>query len=86
MFWKPLAYKVNGMGFAEFVKITEGFVRALEKEGLVTGVPDDNMLMAAMVGMTPKQFQDAARWMCATGDAEGMGRMVAGFNRAAGVG
>ncbi len=85
MFWKPLPYRVNGMGFGEFVKITEGFVRTLEQEGLVTGVPDDNMLMAAMVGMTPKQFRDAARWMCATGDADGMGRMVAGFNKAAGV-
>jgi radical SAM superfamily enzyme YgiQ (UPF0313 family) len=83
MFWKPLPYKVNGMAFSEFVKITEGFVRTLEQNGVLTGVPDDNMLMAALVGMSPREFRDTARWLCATGDAEGMQRLVTGFNRAA---
>lgn len=81
-FWKPLPYKLNGMGFREFSRITAEFAAALEAEGILTNVPDDNLLMAELSGMTPRQFRDQARWWCATGDVKGMEEFVVRYNRA----
>lgn len=83
MFWEPLPYKLNGMAFNEFTAITAKFVATLEANGILTNVPDDNALMASLVGMTPRQFRDQARWWCATGDARAMAQFVAQHNRGA---
>jgi pyruvate-formate lyase-activating enzyme len=86
-FWEPLPYSIhNGagekLGFAEMIRQTGRFVAALEANGILTGVPDDNLLMAHLVGMSPRQFRDAARLWCATGDAEALGRFVCAVNHA----
>jgi radical SAM superfamily enzyme YgiQ (UPF0313 family) len=80
-FWKPLPYKINGMSFGEFVQITMRFVGALEKEGILTNVPDDNMLMAKLAGMNPRELRDQARLWCAGGDVEAMRRFVVSYNQ-----
>ena len=82
-FWKPLPYKVNGMTFGEFTQITAQFVARLEADGILTNVPDDNVLMAELAGMGLREFRDAARLWCATGDAASMARFVAAHNAGA---
>ena len=80
-FWKPLPYRLNGMDFSEFVKITGWFSQQLEAAGILTGVPDDNILMAELAGMPLKMLRDAARLWCASGNAPAMGQFVQAFNR-----
>ena len=83
-FWRPLPYKLNGMEFREFTRQTGLFVAALEEEGILTNVPDDNLLMAAVVGIAPRQFRDQARWWSAAGDVRGMEEFVRRYNAGAG--
>jgi hypothetical protein len=80
-FWQPLPYRVNGMDFAQFTAVTGRFAAALEAEGILTGVPDDNLLMASVAGLAPRQFRDLARLWCASGDAGAMDRFISTFNR-----
>lgn len=82
-FWKPLPYKLNGMPFNQFAALTGKFIAALEAQGILTNVPDDNMLMAHLAGMSPRQFRDAARLWCAAGDAAAVADFVRRFNAAA---
>lgn len=79
-YWKPLSYGVNGLSYAEFTGLTARFAGALEQAGLLTGVPDDNVLLADLAGMTPRDFRDHARLWCLTGDAEAMAEMVTRVN------
>ncbi len=85
-FWKPLPYRMNGMGFSEFTRITGRFAAALEAEGILTNVPDDNMLMAELAGMGPREFRDQARAWCAAGLVAPMEQFVRRYNEAATVG
>lgn len=82
-FWKPLPYKLNGRSFDEFIKITLGFAAKLEANGLLTNVPDDNMLMAELTGMDYRAFRDGARAWCALGLADALQQFVSRFNSAA---
>jgi len=82
-FWKPLSYKVNGMSFHEFTQITAQFAGRLEAAGILTGVPDENLMMAHVTGMSPREFRDRARFWCAAGDVPAMQRFVAAYNDAA---
>ena len=87
-YWKPLPYKlVDGEGqlldFAGMTRLTGEFIGTLEAQGLLTGVPDDNLLMAHLAGMPPRVFRDQARFWCASGDAAAMGRFVEAHNRGA---
>ncbi|MGD9496574.1 MAG: radical SAM protein [Armatimonadota bacterium] len=79
--WQELPYRLNGASFREFTAITMRFIAELEASGILTGVPDDNALIAQCAGMTPREFRDLARVWCAIGDAEAMGEMVARANR-----
>jgi len=79
-YWQPPPYEVNGMTFSEFSAVTAKFAADLEANGILTGVPDDNALIARCAGMTPREFRDCGRLWCATGDAEEMGEMVAQAN------
>jgi radical SAM superfamily enzyme YgiQ (UPF0313 family) len=87
-FWKPLPYKLHdGAGrlldFAAMTRLTGEFIGTIEAHGLLTGVPDDNLLMAHLAGVHPRAFRDQARIWCATGDAAALGRFVEAHNRAA---
>jgi radical SAM superfamily enzyme YgiQ (UPF0313 family) len=82
-YWEPLPYRVNGLDYREFTALTGRFVGALEQAGILTGVPDDNVLLAELAGMTPREFRDQARLWCLTGDAEAMQAMVARVNQKA---
>ncbi|MGC9318494.1 MAG: B12-binding domain-containing radical SAM protein [Armatimonadota bacterium] len=79
--WEPVPYRVNGMDFRQFTRLTTQFSMALEEAGILTAVPDDNALIAHCAGMAPRRFRDLARLWCAVGDAEAMGEMVATANR-----
>ncbi len=82
-YWAPLPYRVNGLDYRKFAALTERFVGALEQAGILTGVPDDNVLLAELAGMTPRDFRDHARLWCLTGDAEAVAEMVAKVNEGA---
>ncbi len=79
--WEEVPYRVNGMTFREYTRLTVEFTRALEQSGILTSVPDDNVLIADYAGMEPRQFRDLSRLWCTIGDAEAMGQMVATANR-----
>lgn len=79
-FWTPLPYKVNGMSFAEFTRITMWFGGELEKAGLLTNFSHTLAAIAQSAGMPARQLRDAAQLWCVTGDAEAMGAMVARAN------
>ena len=79
-YWEPLPYKVNGMNFGEFTALTTRFAASLEASGILTGVPDDNALIAHCAGISPREFRDQARLWCLTGDAEAMAQMVRAAN------
>ena len=80
-FWEAPPYKVNAMSFGEFTALTMKFTRALEKAGILTGVPDDMALIAHCAGMTGRLMRDRARLWCLTGDAAPMADMVERANR-----
>lgn len=82
-FWKALPYKLNGRTFREFSALTGRFVAMVEQSGLVTGIPDDNILMAQLAGMEPRQFRDLARVWCLTGNVGAMEQFVQAHNRGA---
>ena len=82
-YWKPLPYRLNGMDYREFSALTAEFVARLEGAGILTGVPDDNYLLAELAGMPVREFRDQARLWCLTGDAEAMAATVARVNREA---
>ena len=79
-YWDPLPYKINGMDFREFTALTTAFAGRLEASGILTGVPDDNALIAHCAGMSPREFRDRARLWCLTGDAEAVAQMVSAAN------
>jgi radical SAM superfamily enzyme YgiQ (UPF0313 family) len=82
-YWKPLPYRLNGMDYREFSARTAQFVARLEAAGILTGVPDDNYLLAELAGRPVREFRDQARLWCLTGDAEAMAETVAQVNRRA---
>ena len=82
-YWKPLPYRINGLDFHQFIALTARFVGALEQAGLLTAVPDDNVLLAELAGMTPRSFRDHARLWHLTGDAEAVAEMVQKVNAGA---
>jgi radical SAM superfamily enzyme YgiQ (UPF0313 family) len=79
-YWDPAPYTLGGMSFAEFTALTAEFAAELERNGVLTGLPDDNALIARCAGMTPREFRDRGRLWCTIGDAEAMGEMVAQAN------
>ncbi len=79
--WEEPPYTLDGKSFREFTQETMEFTGALEQAGILTQVPDDNVLIAECAGMGVREFRDASRLWCTIGDAEAMGQMVARANR-----
>lgn len=81
-YWQPLPYKVNGMSFHEFTGVTMKFGMQLEMAGLLTNFSHTLAAIAKSAGLPPRQLRDLAQLWCVTGDAEGMGEMIARANGA----
>lgn len=79
-FWDPLPYKLNGLSFREFTALTIRFGGRLEAAGLLTNFSHTLAAIARSAGMPARQLRDAAQLWCVTGDAEGMGAMIARAN------
>lgn len=79
-YWQPLPYKVNGMSFHEFTGVTMKFGMQLEMAGLLTNFSHTLAAIAKSAGLPPRQLRDLAQLWCVTGDAEGMGEMIARAN------
>ena len=79
--WKDLGYKIDGKKFKEFSKETMLMIEDIEEIGILTGISDDQFLMAAFAGMTPEEFRDRNREYFFTGDFEKIGEMVEKINR-----
>ena len=79
-FWSPLPYKLNGMSFRKFTRITEGFASRLQSSGLVTQMTDDIALVSSVLGIETAEFKTMTARAVWTGDFEKMGEIVATFN------
>ncbi len=56
-FWSPLPYKLNGMSFRQFARVTEQFALKLESNGLVTQLTDDIALVGSVLGIDLVEFK-----------------------------
>jgi len=79
-FWAPLPYRLNGMRFRKFARVTEEFACRLERSGLVTQLTDDIALVGSTLGFNPKEFKKITAKAMWTGDWEKMAEIVANFN------
>ncbi len=79
-FWSPLPYRLNGMAFRRFARITEQFALKLEAGGLVTQLTDDIAMVGSVLGMEPAEFKTLTARAMWTGDWEKMAEVVASFN------
>jgi radical SAM superfamily enzyme YgiQ (UPF0313 family) len=79
--WKDPGYRIDGEKFREFSRETMEMIMDIEKIGILTGVSDDQFLMAQLAGMTPKEFRDKNRECFLAGDYEKIAEMVEGINR-----
>jgi len=78
--WKPLPYTLNGKSSKELFRECERFVRELEREGILTHVPHEIVLMAHALGEDLKGFRDRCRASFLSGDVEGVAEMVDRIN------
>jgi radical SAM superfamily enzyme YgiQ (UPF0313 family) len=79
--WDPLPYRVNGRSFAELVEVASSVSSGLERQGVLTGVNDSLLIVARELGRPARELRDLNRRLFMTGDAEGIGQLVAEFNR-----
>ncbi|MBN2331033.1 MAG: B12-binding domain-containing radical SAM protein [Candidatus Aenigmarchaeota archaeon] len=79
-FWSPLPYRLNGMRFRKFARITEQFALKLERNGLVTQLTDDIAMVGSVLGMEPMGFKQVTARAMWTGDWEKMAEVVSEFN------
>lgn len=79
-FWSPLPYRLNGMKFRKFARITEQFALRLERNGLVTQLTDDIAMVGSVLGYDQQEFKELTARAIWTGDWEKMAEIVAAFN------
>lgn len=79
-FWSPLPYRLNGMSFRQFARVTEQFALKLESNGLVTQITDDIAMVGAVLGIEPAEFKKLSARAMWTGDWEKMAEIVTTFN------
>jgi radical SAM superfamily enzyme YgiQ (UPF0313 family) len=78
--WDPLPYKMNGKPCQAIFKESSEFVQILEREGLVTQIADDILLMANYAGMSARKFRDEMRDYLLTGNYLAVEKMVKKIN------
>jgi hypothetical protein len=79
-FWRPLPYRIDGQSYKQFSSRTEQFVRDLERDGTVTGMGHDLVLMAHATDLSLREFRDRTRRDFFTGDADAAQEMVDRIN------
>jgi radical SAM superfamily enzyme YgiQ (UPF0313 family) len=79
-FWAPLPYRLDGMSFRRFARITERFAARLEKVGLVTQLTDDIAMVASVLDVEPREFKELTARAMWTGDWETIADVVSSFN------
>ena len=79
-FWSPLPYKLNGMRFRKFARITESFALRLESDGLITQLTDDIALVGSVLSIEMKEFKKITAGAMWTGDGERMAEIISRFN------
>ena len=79
--WKDPGYKIDGKKFKKFSRETMRMIKDIEEIGILTGISDDQFLMAAFSGITPEEFRDKNREYFFTGDHEKIGEMIEKINR-----
>jgi magnesium-protoporphyrin IX monomethyl ester (oxidative) cyclase len=80
--WKPHPlYYLNGKPFADVAMEATEFVGHCERQGMLTQVTDEVLLMADCAGMDAREFRDLSNRCLARGDADGMAQLVERVNR-----
>jgi len=80
--WETLDdYKLNGKTFRENARESDNFERALEREGFLTRVADEMLLISKYSGMDPKEFRDKSNEYLSTGNYEEIAKIVKEINR-----
>ena len=80
-FWSKLPYTVDGKSFRIVTRETEAFVRDLEHNEILVGVPDDMFLLSRLTGIEPKELRDKCREWFYCGDVEAIDELVELANR-----
>ena len=75
-FWNPLPVKISGKSFSEYIQETGKMIFALEEEGILTDITDEQALLAKYSGMSPLDFRNTCREIFYTGNAEKMHDIV----------
>lgn len=82
--WKPLPYTLDGKSSRQLIRECEEFAEEIEREGIVTNLSHELVLMADALGLRNdlKHFRDRCRALFFSGDVEGITSMVSRINRA----
>jgi hypothetical protein len=80
--WRQFAdYNLNGKSLKQIGQETAAFVQALERQGLVTQLFDQTLLIAEYSGMTAREFGQRTHQYLQTGDHISMQALVSDLNR-----
>jgi radical SAM superfamily enzyme YgiQ (UPF0313 family) len=84
-FWDELPFSLNGKDFRTIRREAARFAKELEKNGILTSVSDDLVLIAELAGYggREREFRDLTQAAFFCGDVEWIGRVVASVNEAA---
>jgi radical SAM superfamily enzyme YgiQ (UPF0313 family) len=82
--WKPLPYTLDGKSSRRLMRECEEFINEIEREGIVTNLSHELVLMADALGQRNdmKSFRNRCRAMFLGGDARGVADMVGRINAA----
>jgi len=79
--WDSLPFKCNDDDFLNLVKKSGEFVHAIEKNGILTAIPQDLALIIKNLDISPKEFRDKDREHFLTGDYKKISNMIEKVNR-----
>lgn len=79
--WKDPGYKIDEKKFKEFSRETMKMIKDIEEMGILTGISDDQFLMATLAETGPEEFRNINREYFFTGDHEKIGEMVEKINK-----
>ncbi|HTY12964.1 MAG TPA: radical SAM protein [Candidatus Omnitrophota bacterium] len=79
-YWKPLPWKINGLGYKAFAAETQSFYDQLKGAGILTMLTDEEAMMAHLGGYAPGEFVEVAFRNGFTGNWRGMAEMAARVN------
>ncbi len=80
MLWDSLPYSCNGDNFKTLVRKGTQFAQELERNGILTAIPQDLALIVKHLGISPREFRDSYRAHFLTGNYQAIGEMVQKVN------